>query len=108
MKRLVLALALFAGAAQAGFRDGNKLLSDMKNENYYNKGVALGYIIGVADAGDGIYHCAPDNVTAGQIFDMVKNSLENVPAVRHMSADLIVNHVLKTTWPCEKKKGNAL
>ena len=108
MKRLVLALALFAGAAQAGFRDGNKLLEELNSDIPFSRGIASGYIIGVVDAGDGVNHCVHANVTAGQIRDMVKNHLESYPAIRHYSADLAIYYVLKSTWPCEKKRGNAL
>ena len=68
--------------AQAEFKDGNKLLSELNHEVFYTRGVAMGYIMGVADAGAGGVHCAPPNVTAGQLQDMVKNYLENTPAER--------------------------
>ena len=69
---------------------------------------ALGYIMGAADALDTATVCAPLNVTAGQMNDMMKNYLENYPAVRHLPADSIINVVLGRMWPCEKKKGQSL
>jgi hypothetical protein len=100
MKRLLLTLA-FVGPAHAEFVDGNKLLSRIDNSSsYYEQGAAMGYIMGVADTGLGILHCAPPNVTAGQLQDMVRNYLINVPAQRHQSADILINRVLKATWPC--------
>ena len=107
MKFKALILAICCTSAQAEFHDGNKLLSMLKDGGYFNPGYAMGYIIGVTDMGLGIVHCAPTNVTAGQLNDMVKNYLENSPAERHLSGDLIVNRILKATWPCPKK-GNAL
>ena len=108
MKRLILTLALVAGTAQAGtFWDGNKLYSKLQGNNMEQM-QALGYIMGVADALDTATICAPLNVTAGQVNDMMKNYLENYPAVRHLPADSIINVVLGRMWPCEKKKGQSL
>ena len=108
MKRLILTLALVAGTAQAGsFWDGNKLYNKLQG-NTMEQMQALGYIMGVADALDTATICAPLNVTAGQVNDMMKNYLENYPAVRHLPADSIINVVLGRMWPCEKKKGQSL
>lgn len=98
MKRLLLALA-FVGSAHAEFIDGNKLLSDM-NGSFGGQMSAMGYVMGVADTLQGAVVCVPTNVTAGQINDMVKNYLTNVPRERNLSADSIVAKVLKDTWPC--------
>lgn len=107
MKYTALILAVFSTAAQAEFQDGNKLLSNLKDSAYFSQGYAMGYIAGIADMGLGVVHCAPANVTAGQLNDMVKNYLENTPAERHLSGDILVNRVLKTVWPCAKR-GSAL
>lgn len=107
MRKLLIGLVVGAACAgaHAEFKDGNKLLSELNSEVYYTKGVAMGYIMGVADAVSGVTHCAPPNVTAGQINDMVKNMLENTPSIRHWTADVIINYVLKSTWPCPKGRG---
>lgn len=105
MKKLILALALTTPLAHAEFRTGNKLLDEMTGESTYSKGVALGYIMGVTDSGGGTNHCPPATVTAGQLQDMVKNTLSDVPAIRHMPADAIVYYVLNKAWPCAKKGG---
>ena len=108
MKKLILTLALVAGTAQAGtFWDGNKLYNKLQG-NTMEQMQALGYIMGVADALDTATICAPNNVTAGQINDMMKNYLENYPAVRHLAADSLISLVLGRMWPCEKKKGQSL
>ena len=106
MRKLFLLALLAATTVHAEFRTGNKLLDDLNGENYYAKGVAMGYIMGATDAGSGSNHCPPASVTAGQVQDMVKNTLETVPAIRHFSADLIVNYVLNKAWPCAKKGQN--
>jgi hypothetical protein len=102
MKRAFILALLIAGSANAEFSDGNKLLSDM-NGDAMDRMHALGYVTGVFDAGRNLVHCPPTNVTAGQISDMVKNYLNNIPADRHLTGDTIVFKVLKATWPCAKK-----
>ena len=108
MKKLILVLVLVAGTAQAGtFWDGNKLYNKL-NGSIFEQGQALGYIMGAADAMDSVVVCAPLNATAGQMQDMVKNYLDNYPAVRHFAADTLISVVLGRVWPCDKKKGNSL
>ena len=105
MKKILLSLLLCSSMAHAEFKDGNKLHSDL-NGDIYDKMHAMGYIVGVYDVGRGVLHCGPSNVTAGQINDMIKNYLENIPADRHLTGDTIVNKVLKAVWPCAKKGGS--
>ena len=108
MRAVVLAALVMTTAAQAGtFWDGNTLYNKL-NGSTMEQMQALGYIMGAADALDTATICAPLNVTAGQINDMMKNYLENYPAVRHLPADSIINVVLGRMWPCEKKKGQSL
>lgn len=107
IKTTILCAALLATSAHAEFRTGNKLLDEMNSEVNFSKGLALGYIMGVTDAGNGTNHCPPSTVTAGQLQDMVKNMLDGTPAIRHMPADAIVYYVLNKAWPCAKK-GTAL
>ena len=107
MKQLLLTLALLSGAAHAEFKDGNKLLSDMTG-SHGTQMLALGYVMGVADALNGATHCMPTNVSAGQLHDMTKKYLEDNPVVRHFSADAVIHRMLANLWPCDKKKGNTL
>lgn len=102
MKRLVLALALFSGAAQAEFMDGNDLLDKMNGSNM-DKMLALGYVMAASDAARGVRICnVPPTVTAGQTHDMVKAYLERFPQVRHFTADVLVGRALEVMWPCSK------
>lgn len=101
------ALVALCATAHANFKDGNRLLADLNNTGASNTQImpalGLGYIMGVADAYGGITHCPPDNVTAGQVRDMVRNYLENNPAIRHLPANQIVVSVLRGVWPCADK-----
>lgn len=107
MKSIAIAcLALSSITANAEFRDGNKLLSEL-NGQFSDKMFAIGYVAGAIDVLSGVTVCAPSNLTLGQATDMIKQYLEQFPADRHNSADRIINHVLKAAWPCAKK-GQAL
>lgn len=101
-------LSLAAATAQAEFLTGNDLLAHMNAESATRNGVAVGYVIGVFDTSAGVVHCSPSSVTAGQARDMVRAYLERSPQDRHNTADVIVLHVLKSTWPCPKKGGTSL
>lgn len=94
-------------SANAEFKDGNKLLSEINGDNHYSRGVAMGYVMGVADAIGGALACMPSNLTGGQLIDMTKQYLENNPSVRHYSADSIIVAMLGQAWPC-KKRGSGI
>ena len=104
MKKLLI-LAALCGSAHAEFLTGNTLLQKL-NGSAIESMVGLGYVMGVFDAAQGVEHCPPDHVTAGQVKDMVKLHLENTPSTRHFVADVQVRYVLGKAWPCaDKKKG---
>ena len=103
MKKLLLALAFVAGSAHAEFWDGNKLLEKLTSSSYYEQGLGMGYIMGVADTTVNVLHCAPPNSTAGQLQDMVLINLRSFPERRTKTADTIVLDTLKAAWPCAPK-----
>lgn len=104
MKRILLACAfVLSTSAHAEFFSGNDLLAKLQSQSQVDKTLALGYVIGVADAAQGAVVCLPSAATAGQITDLVRAWLESAPAVRHNTADSLVVHVLKTAWPCANK-----
>lgn len=105
MKKLLIALC-FVTSAHAEFHDGNRLLADLKSTDAFERGIAMGYILGVADRGRGVTNCMPANVTAGQIQDMVRQHLELFPGGRHYTGDVIVSYVLSQAWPCPKRGTN--
>lgn len=98
MKALVL-LALCT-TAHAEFYDGNKLLERLTSTSAYERGVGLGYVMGVHDTMQGVNHCPPKNAQAGQVRDLVENYLTNTPANRHYSGDSLVLQALKIAFPC--------
>lgn len=104
MKKIIIIALLACTSAHAEFRNGNKLLEELEGSTF-SRGLALGYIMAVTDA-TGTSHCAPSELTGGQIQDMVKNFLVKSPEIRHLPASTIVEYLLSKTWPC--KKGTAL
>lgn len=103
MKKLLLVGALAATSAHAGFWDGNELLNRLNSEETPRRLTALGYIMGVHDTMENINHCTSSNVTAGQLRDIVRNYLTNIPAERHYSADSIVLKSLEIAFPCANR-----
>lgn len=101
MKKLIAIAALLCGTAHAEFYTGNDLLKDF-NGDLAGKMLGIGYVMGVYDTTQGVVHCPPNNVTAGQVQDMVKAQLDARPDLRHLSADSHVTYVLKRAWPCKK------
>lgn len=106
MKHYLLALALSATAAHAEFWDGNKLHHRLNSEESMDRMMALGYIAGVSDTMTSINHCPAKNVTLGQMRDIVKNYVENLPAIRHRTADTLVLDALKIAFPCPANSNN--
>jgi hypothetical protein len=99
---IVLA-ALLATSAHADFKSGNEILENINSDNYYNKGNAMGYIMGVVDAYSGIYICPPATITGGQIQDIVKSYLAQTPSTRHQGASVLVYSAMVEFFPCKKK-----
>ena len=105
MKRLLWPLVLVSCSAHAEFWDGNKLLQAL-NGNHSEQMMALGYVVGVADAVRSRDWCPTSPaITAGQIADVVKIALERTPSVRHLTGDTLVSASLASTWPCASNRG---
>jgi hypothetical protein len=103
---LILATLLNATAARAEFFSGNALATKLNSSSAVDQAVALGFIQGVFDVYVNVTICPPNNgagVTAGQLNDMIKNYLNNNPALRHHTAESIINEALKSLWPCKQQ-----
>lgn len=101
MKKFSLILAFLSASAFAQSKtDGNQLLSDLKDESNFRNGFGNGYVTAIADSLDDF--CPPKGVTNGQLYDIVKNFIEQNPAIRHYHRLYIAQHALKTTYPCKQ------
>jgi hypothetical protein len=105
MKKLLAALLFVPLTATAGFETGNTLLTKIRSDHFMDKSLALGYIMGVFDAGMNASHCPPNGITAGQLNDLVKQVLEATPSIRNMDADVLLIHTFKSAWPCKNRPG---
>lgn len=103
IKKIILISALCASTAHAEFFTGNDLLTRMHSADLYDNMIAMGYVMGIFDSHRGVGHCPPENVTSGQVRDMVKLHLESSPSMRQHTADLHVKFVFSRAWPCAKK-----
>ena len=107
MKKLIASLLFVPCMASAEFMTGNNLHSKM-NGDFGDKMLALGFIQGVFDVYVSVTFCSPDNITAGQVSDMVKKYLDNNPSTRHKTAESLINEALKQVWPCANRGGTRL
>lgn len=104
MKKLLVSLLFVPMMAHAEFETGNSLLSKLESTNVVERMFGVGYVIGVVDAYLNVVICPPPNVNVGQITDMIKNYLQNTPAIRHRTADLIIADALKPIWACKNQQ----
>jgi hypothetical protein len=104
---LSAALTVSLPAEAAGeFKTGNEVkaglegwVRDDSNETVRDA-VAFGYVIGVHDALSGSVVCSGDNVTQGQVVQVVLKYMRQNPEVLDQSADRVVTAALKAVWPC--------
>jgi hypothetical protein len=104
MKKLIASLLFVPCMANAEFMSGNNLYSKM-NGDFGEKMLALGFIQGVYDVYVSVTFCSPNNVTVGQVSDMVRSYFDNNPSIRHKTAESLINQALKQAWPCANNRG---
>lgn len=110
MRKTLAALLMVPSMAMAEFESGNTLLTQLQSKEMLERLHAVGYIKGVVDVYLNVTICPPNNgsgVTAGQMSDMIKNYLENTPAIRHRTAESIINDAFKKVWPCPQRRSGA-
>jgi Rap1a immunity proteins len=120
MKLLVVFLvAMLCGATvQAESYNGNHLYSglqiaevastpnDQREAYQLTRGFALGFVLGVAEAGNKVLFCMPEQgvIVVQQIQDVVRAYLRDHPADRHESASDLTVRALKAVYPCPVQK----
>lgn len=102
-----LAAMLVTTAQAAGeFKTGNEVKAGLEgwvrddSTETVRDAVAFGYVIGVHDALSGSVICSGDNITQGQVVQVVLKYMRNNPEVLDQSADRVITAALKTVWPC--------
>lgn len=104
---LVLCVTLYATVARAEFETGNTLYAKMMDQSSGERMYVMGYVTGVFDAHQHINHCPPDgvNLTIGQITDIARQHLQQNPAIRHRTADVLIRDAFRNLWPCQNRGG---
>jgi hypothetical protein len=107
MKKLLSILLFVPAMAQAEFWSGNDLHNRLSSSDSGDRIHAMGYIMGVFDAGVNAVFCPPNQtgITAGQIRDMTFAYLSQNPSIRHRTADVIIFDMFKQVWPCTQRGG---
>jgi translation elongation factor EF-1alpha len=106
MKKILAGLLMVPCMAHAQYYTGNNLLQKMNSTETVDRMVAMGYVMGVSDVYQNTAHCSGQRVTSGQTRDVVKNYLEQNPAVRDLSADFLTMLALGLAFPCPKENNN--
>ena len=108
IKQVVAVTLLVPAIASAEFWSGNDLLAKIKSVEAGDRIQAVGYVMGVFDATNGVAHCGANfpNITSGQTRDVARQYLEMNPGTRDVIADVLLRAAFAANWPCpEKKKG---
>lgn len=106
MKKLVIAALLLTSspvlARETAIDDGNDLLTACST----SEGYCLGYIRGLSNGVDMILAqkgkriCYGQNVTLGQVRDVVVDYVRRHPATRNQNSMVLTAYALGAAWPC--------
>ena len=104
-----LALTPMAARAQVVVPDnGNEILKNCRETDYFSQGLCYGYIRGIshtldawATANKVTPYCRPDKVTFQQLRDVVVSYVEAYPAKRTLPSALLVAQAESAAWPCQ-------
>ncbi len=112
MKKIMLVLAvliLMSGySAHAEYFSGILLNKYCNSNSDYEKGMCLGYIVGVVDSFNTTYSvngekrifCIPPGVTSGQLVLVMKKSMQERPETLHLPASAHTLSALTEAFPC--------
>ena len=108
MKKLLTVLLMFPALAQAEFETGNSLYTKMQDQSNGERMYVMGYVTGVFDAHQHINHCPPGhvNLTIGQVTDIARMYLQQNPAIRHKTADVLLRDAFRAIWPCANRNNS--
>lgn len=101
-----LAAAALPARAAGEFMTGRTLKAGLEgwysdeSDDTVRDSSAFGYVIGVHDAMSGTLVCSGDDVTQGQVVEVVLRYLRSHPETLNKSADTVVVAALKGVWPC--------
>jgi hypothetical protein len=107
---LLLLLSASAHPQRVSTTTGNDLLESCESRDF-KQAFCLGYITGVTDF-DGMdgaafperrRSCIPENVSNGQVRDVVVKYLKDHPEERHLLAAVLIVEAASKAFPCKAK-----
>ncbi len=105
MKHIFFIGLLVSTSTFANYETGNtlyaKLISDSGIDRMYSAGVIVGVVDGLDQTRkNGFCFSVPDQVTVGQLSDIVRSFLKDSPSVRHYKAGSLIQAALDKAFPC--------
>ena len=108
---LLLLLSSSAHAQRVSTTTGNDLLESCESTGHFEQAFCLGYITGVTDldGADGSVFperrrsCVAENVSNGQVRDVVVKYLKDHPEERHIQASILIVKAMAQAFPCKTK-----
>lgn len=107
---LLLMASVSAHAQRVSTTTGNDLLDSCESKDF-KEAFCLGYITGVTDL-DGMdgsvfperrRSCVAENVSNGQVKDIVVKYLKDHPEERHLLAAILIVKAMAQAFPCKSK-----
>jgi hypothetical protein len=104
-------LLLAAHSVHAEYFSGVLLNKYCNSQSDYEKGMCLGYIVGVVDSfkttstvkGEKKIFCIPQGVTSGQLVLVLKKSMQEHPETLHLPASAHTLSALTAAFPCSQE-----
>jgi hypothetical protein len=118
MRVFIAALVLVFGLSsetKASYKNGNQLYkictegaNPKDSPAFYQNGYCQAYLMAAVDMIEhqkyvinGEKVCIPDEVTGGQLVDVVRSWLDRNPQHRHFTAASLVVFIYREAWPCK-------
>jgi hypothetical protein len=108
---LLLLVSASAHAQRISTMTGNDLLESCGSAGHFGQAFCLGYVAGVTDLDgpDGSAFperrrsCVAENVSNGQVRDVVVKYLKDHPEERHIQASILIVKAMAQAFPCKTK-----
>jgi hypothetical protein len=116
---ILLAGLLSCSGAQAGYFNGHRLLNGLRAAEYsernripdpraintaLNGAVAVGYVMGIADAAEGKTVCRPSQADVRDVKNTVIGHLNANSHRLRQSGEYLALEALENRWPCKPKR----
>lgn len=110
---LLIVFLIFPFYTNASFYSGFEIKTRLEgwgkltDENAISSSMGAGYVVGIADQGNGLFFCMPEGVTVGQLVSMSLKYLNENPEMLNKAADILITKNLRNVWPCQNSVENS-